>query len=270
MQTAPNEVQGRKMSSSNSTLLKATNIVAFALTIVVNSIAGSTTLIGGRTTADVSNRNPTLITPAGYVFAIWGVIYILLGVFVVFQALPSQKDKLFQSKVSWLFILASVLNITWLFLWQNEILSLSVLIMFLLLASLIVIYLRLDIGKSNARQSEKLAVNLPFSVYLGWITIASLANVASFLVSVGWDGFGMAAETWAILVIVVAFVITLAMLVTRKDVAYALVIVWALTGIALNQAAYPNIVTAAVSSAVLAALVLIAVTIYSWLSHKLV
>jgi benzodiazapine receptor len=258
------------MLSPNSTILKASIIIAFVLTVVVNSLAGSTTLIGGRTTADVSNQNPTLITPAGYVFAIWGVIYILLGIFVVYQALPSQMGRDFQRKVGWLFILASAFNITWLFLWQNLILSLSVPIMFLLLASLIAIYLKLNIGKSTAPLREKLAVQAPFSVYLGWITIASIANVAAFLVSVGWDGFGIAAENWAILIIIVALVITLAVVVTRKDAAYALVIVWALTGIAVNQAAHPNIVTVAVSSALLAALVLIAFTIYSWLSHKLV
>jgi hypothetical protein len=252
----------------NPTILKAINMVAFALTVVVNSLAGSTILIGGRTTADVSNQNPSLITPAGYVFAIWGIIYILLGVFVVFQALPSQKSKDFQSKVGWLFILASVLNVTWLFLWQNEILSLSVPIMFLLLASLIAIYLRLNIGKSTAPLREKLAVHTPFSVYLGWITIASIANVAAFLVSVNWDGFGIAAETWAVLIIIVALVITLGVVITRRDIAYALVIVWALVGIAMNHAANPNVVTTAEASAVFAAIALVAVTVYSMLKRK--
>jgi benzodiazapine receptor len=256
------------MSSANSTFLKATNIIAFALTVVVNSLAGSTTLIGSKTTADVSNLNPTLITPAGYVFAIWGVIYILLGVFVVFQELPSEKGKDFQSKISWLFILSSVLNMTWLFLWQNEILSLSVVIMFLLLASLIAIYLRLNVGKSAAPLREKLAVHLPFSVYLGWITIASIANVAAYLISVDWDGFGIPLETWAILIIIVALLITLAVVITRKDIAYALVIIWALGGIAVNQAAYPNVVTAAEAASIVAALAVVVVLLHPRLKRK--
>jgi hypothetical protein len=109
---------------------------------------------------------------------------------------------------------------------------------------------------------EKLAVHLPFSVYLGWITIASIANVAAFLVSASWDGFGVAAETWAILVIIVALVIALAVIITRKGVAYALVIVWALTGIAVNQSAYPNVVMVAVASAIAALAVLIAISLY--------
>lgn len=251
------------MPETNSTILKAINIIAFVLTVLVNSLAGSTPLIGGKTTADISNLNPTLITPAGYVFAIWGIIYILLGVFVVYQALPSQKEKNFQDKISWLFILTSVLNITWLFLWQNQFLLTSVIVMFLLLASLIAIYLRLNIGKSTALLREKLAVQVPFSVYLGWITIASIANVAAFLVSVNWDGFGINRETWAVLIIIVALIITLLVIVTRKDVAYALVIVWALIGIAVSQAANPNIVTTVEVSVATAVIALVAVISYS-------
>lgn len=256
------------MPETNSTILKAINIIAFVLTVLVNSLAGSTTLIGGFTTADISNLNPTLITPAGYVFAIWGIIYILLGIFVVYQALPSQKEKDFQEKTSWLFILTSVLNVTWLFLWQNQFLLTSVIVMFLLLASLIAIYLRLNIGKSTASLREKLATQIPFSVYLGWITIASIANVAAFLVSVNWDGFGISRETWAILIIAVALLITLAVIFTRKDVAYALVIIWALTGIAVNQTANPNIVTTAETGAIIAAVALVAVLLYSRLKRR--
>jgi hypothetical protein len=256
------------MFSANSNVLKTANIIAFALTVVVNSLAGSTKLIGGKTTADVSNLNPTLITPAGYVFAIWGIIYVLLGAFVVFQALPSQKDKTFQTKVGWLFVLSSALNITWLFLWQNQFLITSVVVMFLLLGSLIAIYLRLNIGKIAVPLRERLAVHLPFSVYLGWITIATLANVAAFLVSVNWDGFGVSQETWAILIIAIALLITLAVIITRKDVAYALVIVWALTGIAVNHAANPNIVTTAEASVAIAAVALVAVVILARLKRK--
>jgi translocator protein len=256
------------MSQANHILLKATNIIAFVLTVIVNSLAGSTTLIGGKTTADISNLYPTLITPAGYVFVIWGVIYILLGVFVVYQALPSEKGKEYQNKISWLFILSSLLNVTWLCLWQNEILSVSLVVMFLLLVSLIAIYLRLNIGKSTVSLREELAVHLPFSVYLGWITIASIANVAAFLVSIGWDGFGISLETWAILIIIVTLLITLTVVTMRKDIAYALVIVWALMGIAANQSGNPNVVTTTEASVVIAVVALIAVVIRNRLKRK--
>ena len=136
------------MQNRSSNILRWANIVAFAITVIVNSLAGSTKLIGGRSTAQVSDMYPTLVTPAGYVFSIWGIIYILLGVFVVYQALPSQQGKDYQKKISWLFVLSSLANIIWLFLWQSESLGISVLLMFLLLASLILIYLRQGIGKS--------------------------------------------------------------------------------------------------------------------------
>jgi hypothetical protein len=256
------------MSSLNSTLLKGMNIIAFTLTVLINGLAGSTTLIGGKSTADISDMHPTLITPAGYVFSIWGVIYILLGIFVVFQALPREKGKDYQNRIGWLFILSSLLNILWLFLWQYEYLSLSVVIMFLLLATLIAIYLRLNIGKSAVSLREKLAVHLPFSVYLGWITIASIANVAAFLVSENWDGFGINQETWATLIIIVALLITLLVIVTRRDAAYGLVIIWALVGIAVKQSENQNIVVTAEISAIIIAVVLAASILLKKVGHK--
>ncbi|MEM4732929.1 MAG: TspO/MBR family protein [Candidatus Bathyarchaeia archaeon] len=232
-------------------ILKYMNVVAFALTVTVNGLAGGTTLLGGKLTSQVSDANPTLITPAGYVFSIWGVIYILLGIFVVYQLLQSQKEKTFHERISWLFVASCLLNIFWLFLWQYEYLSISVVLMFMLLATLIAIYLRLNIGKSTVPLREKLAVHMPFSVYLSWITIASIANVAVTLVSVGWDGFGINPETWTILIIIVALLITLLVIATRKDIAYGLVILWALLGIAVNQSATPNIATTTEISAVM-------------------
>jgi tryptophan-rich sensory protein len=109
---------GRLIVATDSWLLKASNLAAFILTLVINGVAGSTKLIGGVNTAEVSDAYPTLITPAGYTFAIWGVIYLLLGIFVVYQALPSQKGKDFQRKIGWLFVVSSIMNIAWIFCWQ--------------------------------------------------------------------------------------------------------------------------------------------------------
>jgi hypothetical protein len=226
--------------------------------VLVNGLAGSTTLIGGKTTAQVSDANPTLITPAGYVFSIWGVIYVLLGVCVVFQALPGEKGREFRDKVGWLFIISNILNIVWLFLWQFEYLVLSVIVMFLLLATLILIYLRLEIGKSKVQLREKIAFHLPFSVYLGWITIASVANVAATLVSVNWDGFGISQETWATIIVIVALLIAMLVVLTRKDIAYGLVVIWALLGIAAKQSTNQNIVITTEVGAIILAITLIA------------
>ncbi len=193
------------MQKNTSATLRYANILLFILTIIVNSIAGSTTLIGGRDTATVSNNNPTLITPAGYVFSIWGIIYILLGAFVVYQALPRERGSDYHGKIGWLFVFSSLINIAWIFVWQFESLILSVVLIFALLLSLIGIYLRLNIGRSKVKTSERLAVHLPFSVYLGWITIASIADVAITLTAYNWNGFGISSETWAIIVVASCF-----------------------------------------------------------------
>jgi hypothetical protein len=247
-------------ASKKTTLLQSLNVAAFILTIAVNGLASAVAL-NGRTTAEVSDLYPTLVTPAGYVFAIWGVIYVLLLIFVIFQALPSQREKPFLRSISVFFVLSSVLNVSWLLLWHYDQIALSVVLMFALLATLITIYLRLNIGKAAVSWKEKACVHLPFSVYLGWITVASIANVAAALVSVQWDGFGLTGDLWSVLVIAVALLITLAVIATRKDVAYGLVLIWALVGIAVNQSAYPNVAMAAEVSAVVIAVGLIAVTV---------
>ncbi len=226
-------------------LLRFGNIVTYAITIIVNSLAGSTALLNGRTTAAVSDAYPTLVTPAGYVFSIWGVIYLLLLAFVIYQVLPGQKYKSYQKQISVLFILSGLFNVVWLFLWQYDYIVLSVVVMFALLATLITIYVRLGIGKTKAPLMESLLVRLPFSVYLGWITIATIANVSAALVSVSWDGLGLSPQTWAILVLAVAAVIAVTVIVTRKDIAYSLVLIWALAGIAVKQSLYPDIVLTA-------------------------
>jgi benzodiazapine receptor len=251
------------MQNISVKILKPANIIFYILTIVVNSLAGGTTLIGGKLTAAVSDSNPTLITPAGYVFSIWSIIYILLGAFVIYQALPSRSNRGFTERIGWLFVLSSIVNIVWIFFWQFEYLAVSVVLIFLLLASLIGIYVRLGIGKSKVGLADRLFVHLPFSVYLGWITVASIANVATALVSLNWDGGGISPEIWAILVVAVALVITALMLIIRKDIAYSLVIIWALVGIAVKQSGNQTIVMLTEISAVIVAVMLIATIIIS-------
>jgi hypothetical protein len=235
------------------------------VTVLVNSLAGIG-MLNGKSTGEISDKYATLVTPAGYVFGIWSVIYLLLAVFVVFQALPSQKDKTFQRQVGVLFVLSSLFNCVWIFLWQYEYITASVPLMFALLATLIATYLRLNVGKSDATMKEKLSVHMPFSVYFGWITIASIADVATALVSIGWDGFGLDNTTWAVLVIAIALILTLLVIATRRDAAYGLVIVWAAAGIAVKQNANQNVFTAAVASATIVAIALTLSILYSM--HK--
>ena len=256
------------MSSSNqSTLLRTANIVAFILVVVVNILANLLPL-NGRTTASISDSYPTLIAPAGYVFSIWGIIYALLLVFTVFQTLPSQKDKPFLRQIGYFFLLSSLANTVWLFLWHYGQIVLSILPMFLLLTSLILIYLRLQIGRSSVTMSEKLSVHVPFSVYLGWITVAPIANVAAAAVSLDLNGLGLGEVTWTVLVIIIALIITLGVIASRRDIAYSLVIIWALVGIVVKQNDQQSIVWSAGISAVVVLVALVAMNLRSMFKRK--
>jgi len=107
--------------------------------------------------------------------------------------------------------------------------------MLVILGSLVPIYIRLHIGKSDATRIEKYLVHLPFSVYLGWITIATIANFTALLVDVNWNTFGLGEQFWAVAVIVIGIAIALSILFTRKDIFYCLVVDWALLGILLKR-----------------------------------
>ena len=243
-------------SSRGSVFLQGANVAAYLATVAINAFAKAATL-NGRTTGEISDAYPTLVTPSGYVFSIWGVIYALLLAFAIFQALPRSRDKPFLRGIGGLFLLSCAANVSWLFLWHYLQLVLSVILMFVLLGALIAIYLRLRIGRSDVILREKLLVHLPFSVYLGWITVASIANVAAALTAIGWTGWGLSGVAWTDLVIIVALIITLAVIVTRRDIAYSLVIIWALIGIAVKQVGEQGILIAAGASVVIIIITLI-------------
>jgi len=254
-------------TSKNNMALPAANIVAFAATLVVNGLA-NTTVFGGKTTAQVSDLNPTLITPAGYVFGIWGIIYTLLLVFLVYQTLPSQRDKPFIKEVSYLFILSCVLNISWIFLWQYGYIALSVAPIVGMLATLAAIYLWLNIGKSSAPRKEKVFVHLPFSVYFAWITVATVACIAAAAYSAGWTKWEPADAVWGIVALAAVLAVTLTVVATQRDVAYGLVAIWALVGIAVRQTATPNVVYTAEIGAAIVAAATIAAVLVSTLKRK--
>ncbi len=245
------------VSSGKAIALQVGNVIAFVLTLVVNGLAG-TTLLGGRTTAEVSNTYSTLVTPAGYVFAIWGIIYTLLFLFVAYQAFPSQRSSRIQQKISFLFILSCVFNVAWLFLWQYDYITWSVILMLALLTTLGAIYLRIGSGSAKVTLKEKAFANLPFSVYLGWITIATFANVAAAMSQAGWIMWTAADATLGIALLAILLVIVLGVVTVKKDIAYGLVAVWALVGVAVNQSAVPDIVyTAYLGASISAGLILV-------------
>jgi hypothetical protein len=139
--------------------------------------------------------------------------------------------------------------------------------MFALLASLILIYRRLDIGRINVSLKERLAVHLPFSVYLGWISIATIANVSVALTVIGWDGWGIEPVTWAVVIIAVALLLSMVILATRRDIAYSLVVIWALAGIMAKQIEYQTIVLAAEVSIAILLIAIVATVVVSKLKR---
>ena len=210
------------------------NILGLALTLIVNFLATALPL-NERTTGELSDSYPNLFVPAGYVFAIWGAIYTLLIIFVVFQALPKNRNEEFHNQISVLFIISSLVNSLWIVLWHYEQVLFSLITMLVLLTSLILIYWRLEIGLNPVPLNLKLSVHTPFSVYLGWITVATVANVTAFLVSINWDGFGISEAIWTLIVLSVATIIAIIIILQRKDIAYTLVPIWAFIGIFIKQ-----------------------------------
>ena len=224
-------------------LLQVGNILATIVTIIVNALAVILPL-NGKTTEYLSDKYPNLFVPAGITFSIWGIIYILWVVFAMYQARDLfKKEEIempFLQQITFLFVVSSIANSAWIFLWHYEYVGLSLLMMIILLFSLLAIYIRLNIGKSNVTLTEKLCVRVPFSVYLGWITIATIANVTAFLVSVKWDGFGIDPLTWTILIIAIGTLLTILMLALRKDIAFSLVVLWAFLGIWMKRMTQPT------------------------------
>jgi hypothetical protein len=219
-------------------LLKIGNIIAVIATIIINILANSLPL-NDKFTGELSDSYPNLFVPAGITFAIWGIIYVLLILFALYQikdfSKQTTKSPRFIEKIGVLFIIGSIGNIAWIFFWHYEQVLLSLGAMILLFASLLGIYLRLDIGNSKSTRQEFLFVHIPFSVYLGWISVATIANITALLVDINWQGFGVSPGIWTMLILAVVILLTCIMLFKRKDIAYSLVIIWALTGIALKR-----------------------------------
>ena len=236
-----------------------TNVVAYGVTLVANGLAVALPL-NGNSTAELSDRFPVLVTPANYVFSIWTVIYILLGAFVVYQALPRMRTDTDFRAIGYLPVVAGALNTLWIVLWHFEVFAATVPVMLALLGTLILIHVRLRSVRSDGG-AKRWLLGLPFSVYLGWITVATIANMSQMLYWAGFRGGPLSEDAWAVIVLAIGVIIAAVMLVREADWAYALVIVWAYVGIAAKQTA-----TAAVLSAVIGAVVV--VVLIAWVLYS--
>jgi hypothetical protein len=229
---------------SKDIIRQITNLVTAILALLVN-VLSVTLPLNGQNTGEISDRFQVYFVPAGYVFSIWSIIYIGWIAFLIFQFLPSQKENPRLRRLGYLFALSNLANAAWLFCWHYNQFGLSVLIMLALLGLLIASYLRLDVNRSHVSRFEYWSLDVLFSVYLGWITVATVANIQDWLYFTGWDGFGIPAQVWAVIMLVVASLLGLAMAITRRDVGYLAVLVWAFVGIAVKQASAPLVGTTA-------------------------
>ena len=231
-------------------MIRYINILFFAVMIVMNYLANALPL-NGKTTGAVSDALSNLFAPAGVTFSIWGVIYLLLLVFCVTQFTSSNQAII--SRIGWLFAVSCIFNAVWIVTWHYGRLPLSVIIMLGLLVSLIwinIIVKDLPFGLIKAA----------FGIYLGWICIATIANVTALLVSYNWNGFGISGETWTIIMIIVGALITAVTLWRLNNPFIGLSVVWAFTGIMIKRQVDYRIIfiVAAVAMGVVAVLLLLA------------
>ena len=230
------------------------------LTITVNGLANALPL-NGLSTGEISDRFEIFFVPAGYVFSIWGLIYLGLIAFAIYQFLPKQSDNQLLKKIAPAYWIGSLANIIWLFLWHYEVFSLTLLAMLTILGSLLYIYMRISKAKSELDSKQKWLVKLPFSLYLGWISVATIANVSQVLFFFDWGGWGISPAVWAVIMLTIATLLGVLMQWREDDLPYVLVLVWAFIGIANSQADTALVVTAAWIGTVLLILAIFAFTL---------
>ncbi len=223
-------------------------VLGFIGTIVVN-VLSSVGIINNIDPGTLSDAIPNYFVPAGLTFSVWGLIYIGLAFLTVYSTIAlfkkKEEESYFINKMGVEFIIASIANIVWVFLWHyqapgNYMVEFSLIAMVVLLASLLTMYIRLKIGKSEISQKERWFIHIPISLYLGWITIATVANATAVIVDLSinkllYSGYALTEIYWTNFMLIVATIITLLMLYIRKDIAYSLVVIWAFVGIIIKR-----------------------------------
>jgi len=208
-------------------------IAATLFTLLVNILADALPL-NGKTTAEISDKFDVYFVPAGYVFAIWGVIYLGLLAYTWYQARADQADNLRLKQISGLYAGSAVANMAWLFLWHYQLFALTLVAMIALLVLLILIFRKLQPGKSDASALEKWVLDRPFELYLGWICVATIANVTDVLAYYHWNGFGLDPVTWATILLTAGVLLALGAHIRHRNLVIPMVFIWAYIGIGVK------------------------------------
>ncbi len=220
--------------TSSVKTLQTLNVMGFAIMLSLNFLAVALPL-NGKSTGELSEKYPNLFVPSGATFSIWGIIYLLLLIFTFYQASTlfstrtSRVNTLVQKIGIWYF-LSSLLNASWILVWHFELVPISVAVMLVMLVSLIVVNFAIYNGSANLSLWERFITKAPFGVYLGWICVATIANVTTWLTAIGWDG-GFEQDTWAVMMIAIGAIITFGAASRLRNGYLALAVVWAFWGI---------------------------------------
>jgi hypothetical protein len=238
-------------------MVKYINIILFTGMLVMNYLANALPL-NNKTTGELSDSFPNLFVPAGITFSIWGIIYLLLIAFCIAQFTGSSKEVI--ADISWLFGISCILNALWIICWHYGKLPLSLIVMMGLLVTLIVINI-------SIRELPFGIIKATFGIYLGWICIATIANVTALLVNSNWSGFNIPQETWTIIMIVIGTVLIGLTIYRLKNPFIGLAVVWAFIGIAIKrQDDYRSIFISAIIALSLVSLV----TLWGFLRKSIV
>ena len=225
-------------------------VVFSVVTMIVMNYLSNTGVFGGMTNGEVSDKYHTLITPAGWAFSIWGLIFLGLLAFAIYQALPSQRENVRFRAIGWLVIVNTLANAVWSPIFNNELIGVALLVILVMLATVVMIEQRLlmrlripivapdldaTLPESPATTTETWLARIPFSIYFGWLTVATILNITVYLKATEFDTQLLAEPTWAAAILVVGLVIGAWVFNRFRSVAYILVFAWAYVAIGAEQ-----------------------------------
>lgn len=242
--------------SGSGLALAIATLVAILATLLINSLSNFFPP-DGLNVGEIANTilNDVAILPANYAFAIWGVIYLGLIAYGVYQLRPAQRQDAQLRRVNSLLIVACLAQIAWIYLFTLRLFWVSVVAMVVILLALIGAYLNLRIGRVRVARDRKWLAHIPFSIYLAWISVATIVNVAAALYASGWQGWGLSSAAWTVVMLVVGAAIAAGVIGQRADLAFGLVFIWAYIAIAIRQSdVQPIWLTAAIAAGLLAIL----------------
>lgn len=254
------------LPGTRSTLLVLANTITLIIMLIANYLANTGSFFPA-TVAEISQRYPSLFTPAGYAFSIWSVIFAGCIGFTIFQwhLVYNSKNTLIIKQTGIWFLVSNLCNAAWLVAWTTNNIGYSVILIMALLLSLCRLVVRLRLELDQVSKKVIVLVWWPITIYTGWVMVASIACIAAWLVSVNWNGWNVAESTWAIAMLVIAGIIYILLVTNRHLREAAMVGIWAFIAIAVKQWHDNNAVAVA---AILVSIILLVIIIIQAYQHR--